>query len=157
MHLRINAHKLVDHTKQSLLNKPVFFTTDTAQRQWWHAVSSTLLYFEGLLVVVDSHIEACLMQCYSIVSSTVMMVKGHSISLISGALYHWQQSSGLNCFCCWMNAEEKLMEPSEDTERKISELTGWRHGHKCFFHCRFFTMLLFSKAKIFGSEGIFNS
>lgn len=79
-------------------------------------------------MVVDSHIEACLMQCYSVVSPAVMMVKGLSISLISGTLYHRQQC--LWCELCLLLTERRgttvwmEMEPSEDTERKISKMTG---------------------------------
>lgn len=90
MHTHLN---LVDHTKQLLLNKLDFSIIDTAQGQCQHTVNSALQYSEGLLTVVHHHIEVSIMKCYSAVSSTVMMVKGRSISLISGTLYHWQQCS----------------------------------------------------------------
>lgn len=55
-----------------------------------HTVNSTLQYSERSLTVVHSHIEACITKCYTAVTSTIMLVKGHSISLILGSLYHWQ-------------------------------------------------------------------
>lgn len=89
------------------------------------------------------------MQCYSVVSPAVMMVKGLSISLISGTLYHRQQC--LWCELCLLLTERRgttvwmEMEPSEDTERKISKMTGWRHGQKCFFTVDFLPCFLKSK------------